>query len=442
PSPHPAVPVPPAVSVPSPPAARARARELRGNLDTIVLKALAKNRDRRYPSAAELAADLRRHLAGEPITARPPTRWERAVRWAGKRPLLATGVACAALALATLAASYLSVWFVNNRPYRLAWDASKTEVRLVSLSDRTLKVWSMDPVRQLSLGQMLLEPAEFGGRRLALIAWTGFHGCPQQALLAAYDVDGDLDKPVWTAAIHDADLPAQARQRDFRPHQFGVWKALVADVFPDRPGSEIIAAHKHADFTHAALRVYDLRGELLHETWMDVQISGLRWLAGAQRLVVVGVNGRYVLGERGVLSASRSHPLVVFALPLDGCRHPEYLVQEEPAPGEVEPPASAPRPLWYYCAIPPDWNLSFAANVEAPLTGDADSRVEFVVTVLVEYPPYGADVHWVLDASGAVRAGPYPGDDYKSNQGLPPQDRKRLAPAETWSLGPLPPVQR
>lgn len=46
---------------------------LRGDLDTIVLKALEKEKDRRYLSAADLAADIRRHLADEPITARPQT---------------------------------------------------------------------------------------------------------------------------------------------------------------------------------------------------------------------------------------------------------------------------------------------------------------------------------------------------------------------------------
>ena len=46
---------------------------LRGDLETIVSKALAKDKARRYASAGELAADIRRHLANEPIQARPPS---------------------------------------------------------------------------------------------------------------------------------------------------------------------------------------------------------------------------------------------------------------------------------------------------------------------------------------------------------------------------------
>lgn len=48
------------------------ARELRGDLDWITLKALEKDRTRRYQSASELAADIRRHLADEPVVAGPP----------------------------------------------------------------------------------------------------------------------------------------------------------------------------------------------------------------------------------------------------------------------------------------------------------------------------------------------------------------------------------
>jgi eukaryotic-like serine/threonine-protein kinase len=47
--------------------------ELRGDLDWITMKALAKERDRRYETANGLAADVRRHLRNEPVTAGPPS---------------------------------------------------------------------------------------------------------------------------------------------------------------------------------------------------------------------------------------------------------------------------------------------------------------------------------------------------------------------------------
>ncbi len=50
---------------------------LRGDLDWIVMKALEKERSRRYESASALAADVQRFLAEEPIEARPPSAWYR-----------------------------------------------------------------------------------------------------------------------------------------------------------------------------------------------------------------------------------------------------------------------------------------------------------------------------------------------------------------------------
>jgi len=48
-------------------------KSLKGDLETVVLKALEKDRERRFQSALELAQDIRRYLSGEAIMARPPS---------------------------------------------------------------------------------------------------------------------------------------------------------------------------------------------------------------------------------------------------------------------------------------------------------------------------------------------------------------------------------
>ncbi len=84
------------------------ARRLRGDLDTIVLTALKREPERRYPTVDALAADLRRYLDGQPIAARRDSALYRTSKFVQRHRL---GVALASLALlGLLATTAFALW--------------------------------------------------------------------------------------------------------------------------------------------------------------------------------------------------------------------------------------------------------------------------------------------------------------------------------------------
>jgi serine/threonine protein kinase len=95
-------------------------RRLLGDLDNIVLKALRKDRERRYPSVQDFSEDIRRHLRGLPVSARPDAFSYRAGKFIQRHR---TGVAIAALLLVTLlSATFVTSWqaYVARREHAKA----------------------------------------------------------------------------------------------------------------------------------------------------------------------------------------------------------------------------------------------------------------------------------------------------------------------------------
>lgn len=136
---------------PDPPASVDRA--LRGDLQTIILKALERDRSRRYQSASELAADIRRFLSDEPIAARPPSRAYQLRKFASRNKGLMGGLCAAAV---VLAAGVAGVAWQAVRATR-GWDMAQTE------ADNALAVNEF-------LDQMLAsaDPENTGGREVTV----------------------------------------------------------------------------------------------------------------------------------------------------------------------------------------------------------------------------------------------------------------------------------
>ena len=79
---------------------RPRLRVLRGDLDTVVLKALKKAPSERYRTVDAFAADIDNHLAGRPVLARADTVWYRTRKFLGRNAVLAASMGAVFVALA------------------------------------------------------------------------------------------------------------------------------------------------------------------------------------------------------------------------------------------------------------------------------------------------------------------------------------------------------
>ncbi len=103
------------------------AQELSGDLDNIVLMALRKEPDRRYPTAADLADDIERSLADLPVRARRDTLGYRATKFVRRHPV-AVPVSALAMLLAVGAAGVFTWRLAQERDRALAAEARATRV--------------------------------------------------------------------------------------------------------------------------------------------------------------------------------------------------------------------------------------------------------------------------------------------------------------------------
>jgi WD40 repeat protein/serine/threonine protein kinase len=137
-----------------PPRPRAIDPTVPRDLETIVLKAINKEPGRRYPTAAEMADDLRRFLADRPIKARRASWREQGWRWCRRNPGVAASLASAGLFLSllvlVLAVGYARVTRAKGETEAaLADERQSAYVQRVALADRELGANNLARAEQL-----------------------------------------------------------------------------------------------------------------------------------------------------------------------------------------------------------------------------------------------------------------------------------------------------
>ena len=209
-------------------------REVRGDLDWITLRAMEKDRTRRYPSASEFAADVRRHLAHEPVVARPAGVAYRGLKFFRRHRV---GVAASVAAVAalvvfgiTMAAQSARIAVERDAARRERDRAERVSSFLVSLFEAS------DPDRSKGEKVTARQILDLGRQRLE----SELEDQPQTRAALLHTIGS-----VYAAL----DLTEQA-------------EALLADAAEARRGASGPARTELADTLHMLARVRLLRGNL------------------------------------------------------------------------------------------------------------------------------------------------------------------------------------
>ena len=288
---------------------------LHKDLDAITLMALAPNPEKRYSSAAALAADLRAHLNDDPITARPPTRWQRAVQWIGRHPVGATVAACLSLVVLTLAAvgsTFVALQWFSLQPHSVEIDRHTHEVFVESLAD--LVVSSRPPPGDwIAADAMRVDrPSDW------IVVIAEYSPSKQRARTIAYS-PSNLDDPLWALDLAQPGLltpPHESFRVPEPDDHWGISSCQCADVFTDIPGDEVILRITHTpDFPSAIAILASTDGRPIHIAWHTGHIAQIAWCPVNRLLVVAGVNNRLPWTDLGAPPTTNpaDHPSVVFA---------------------------------------------------------------------------------------------------------------------------------
>lgn len=427
-------------------------RRLRGDVETITLKALEKDRDRRYQSATELAQDIYRYLNGEPITARPPGRWTRTVHWAARNPGAFLAVACLGVGAIFTTAAFLAVRYfpampLDNRPAQLDFPIDPyaaygphgeygPQAHLLTASGRVLKTWA--PKAGLRFAELTERPNEFGGGQLVLLGCTNARTSLFPGSLCALDAAGGLTTPLWTRRVETEDIPPELRSfRGATGEQFTFHGGWLFDVFPERHGKEIVVWFARWYYSQSVIRIYDLRGELLYQAWHDGTAYSCYWMPDAG-LLAFAANCHWPHWDReGNLLGTRPYDLVVFALrPALGFIADNYLDYLSAEPGDHRL-----DPAWYLRLRPddaPDLMRRFTLQVPFP-PNDAGRSVALNLPV---NPRIGGIIAVIDERGEELSDQRIVGQGYKRNQNLPddsPDKIKVPDPAE-FKLVPMTPA--
>ena len=157
--------------------ARNLARRCLGELDWIVMKAIDKDRERRYDSAGALAMDVNRYLCDEPVLACPASRWYRLSKLARRnKALFAMSAAISIGVLFAAAALAVSNVLIRNEQSRTQTEKDRAEKALRLAEVRADQI--RDGLDRLKMADKLLDRGRWYAREMR---WDDAHAALTRA---------------------------------------------------------------------------------------------------------------------------------------------------------------------------------------------------------------------------------------------------------------------
>lgn len=220
-------------------------RQLRGDLDRIISKAIKKNPAERYPSALAFADDLERYLDHRPVLARPDSLGYRTAKFV-RRHRVAVAVAATAI-LATVAG--LAAILIQDRRVRTERDFAFRQLVRVEQHDDFLDFLLSDAAPSgkpltvndlLGRAQRIVERQKTSSEKIELLDWIGYdyssqdqHALARPMLESAYQLSRQFTDPAIRASASCALGMELARDEDL-----GRGDALIQEglsELPDEP---------------------------------------------------------------------------------------------------------------------------------------------------------------------------------------------------------------
>jgi Tol biopolymer transport system component/serine/threonine protein kinase len=283
-------------------------RQLKGDLDAIVLTAMNKEPAQRFASAADIAADVRRHLAGQPVRARGTSRVYRLRRWTRRHRVVLSSAAAVAVATTAVAVAVITA----SAPRRVVPGVAQ----------------------RIPFGSELALDAEVSpdGRRVAFVAGTGtaMHlyvsdiGSDRATALAP-NVAGFQRWPRWSPDGRHIALLADSRIYDVSTAGDGTTRVIVA---PDSTGGYAAFPAWSPDGTQIAyvadgsVFVRPVAGGTARRlTSAPGTPHSLEWSPDGAFVALVSGNTEFVLGTYpwvSIANLGNAGPSAIWVLPVGG----------------------------------------------------------------------------------------------------------------------------